>query len=78
MLSNFEFRDFSRISYKKTDKINIFRYFMPNVSAPSVFVQMSWNLQQMTTPYRGNKVKETILKILKFGDFMPIMNEKRS
>ena len=40
-LSHFEVGDFSRISYKKTDKIDILRYFTPNVSAPSIFVQMS-------------------------------------
>ena len=39
-LSHFEVRNFSRISYKKTDKIDILRYFTPNVSAPSIFVQM--------------------------------------
>ena len=32
-LSYFEVRDFGRISYKKTDKIDILRYFTPNLSA---------------------------------------------
>ena len=40
-LLQFEVRDFGRISYKKTDKIDILRYFTPNVSAPSIFVQIS-------------------------------------
>ena len=31
-LSHFEVCDFSRISYKKTDKIDILRYFTSNVS----------------------------------------------
>ena len=48
-LSHFEVRDFGRISYRKTDKIDILRYFTPKVSAPSIFVQISWNLLQMTT-----------------------------
>ena len=37
-LSHFEVRGFGRISYKKTDKIEILRYFTPNVSAPSILV----------------------------------------
>ena len=57
-LSHFEVRDFGRISYKKMDKIDILRYFTPNVSAPSIFVQISWNLHQMTTPYRWTKLRE--------------------
>ena len=40
-LWHFEVRDFGRVSYKKTDKIDILRYFTPNVSAPSIFVQIS-------------------------------------
>ena len=64
-LSHFEVGDFSRISYKKTDKIDILRYFTPNVSAPSIFVQMSWNLHQMTTPYRGTKLRRLFWKFWK-------------
>ena len=40
-LSYFEVCDIGRISYKKTAKIDILRYFTPKVSAPSIFVQMS-------------------------------------
>ena len=40
-LLHFEVRDFGRISYKKPDKIAILRYFTPNVSAPSILVQIS-------------------------------------
>ena len=66
-LSHFEVRDFSRISYKKTDKIDILRYFTPNVSAPSIFVQISWNLHQMTTPYRGPKLRRLFWKFWKLA-----------
>ena len=51
-LSHFEVHDFGRISHKKTDKIDVLRYFTPNVSAPSIFVRIGWNLHQITTPYR--------------------------
>ena len=40
-LSHFEVRDFGRISYKKMDKIDILRYVKRNVSAPSIYVQIS-------------------------------------
>ena len=66
-LSHFEFPDFGRISYKKTDKIDILRYFTPNVSAPSIFVQISWNLHQMTTPYRGPKLRRLFWKFWKLA-----------
>ena len=32
-LPHFEVRDFGRISYKKTDKIDILSYFTPNLSS---------------------------------------------
>ena len=38
---HFEVHEFGRISYKKIDKIDILRYFTPNVSAHSIFVQIS-------------------------------------
>ena len=66
-LSHFEVRNFSRISYKKMDKIDISRYFTPNVSAPSIFVQISWNLHQMTTPYRGPKLRRLFWKFWKLA-----------
>ena len=66
-LSHFEVRDFSRISYKKWTKIKILRYLTPNVSAPLIFVQISRNLHQMTTPYRGPKLRRLYWKFWKFA-----------
>ena len=50
-ISHFEVLDFGSISYKETDKIDILRCFKQNVSALSIFVQISWNLHQMTITY---------------------------
>ena len=35
-LLHFEVCDFGRISYEKTDKIDILKYFTPNVTALSI------------------------------------------
>ena len=51
-LSHFEVRGFGRISYEKTNKIDILRYFTPNISSPLIFVQISLNFHQITTLYR--------------------------
>ena len=48
-LSHFEVRGFGRITYKERDKIDISRYFTPDVSAPSILVQISRNAHQMVT-----------------------------
>ena len=66
-LSHFEVRDFGRISYKKTDKIDILRYFTPNVSAPSIFVQISWDLHQMTSSYWEIKLRRIFWKFWKLA-----------
>ena len=55
-LSHLEVGNFSRTSYKKTDIIDILRYVTTSVSAPLIFVQMSWKLHQMITRYRGTKL----------------------
>ena len=39
-----------------TVKIDILRTFTPNVWSPSIFDQISWNLHQITTAYRGTKL----------------------
>ena len=82
-LLHFEVRDFGRISYKKTVKIDVLRYITPNVSIPLNFVQMSWSLHQMTRPYKEAnlrwlflKIKEAFLKILEIGNSMPILDNK--
>ena len=56
-LFHFEVHDFWRISHKRTDKIGTLTYFTPNVSAPSILVQISSNLHRMTTPYSGIKFR---------------------
>ena len=56
-LTHFEVDNFGRISYKKTDKIDIFKHFTSNVTAPPILVKISWNLQQITTPYRQTKLR---------------------
>ena len=48
---------------------HILRYLMPNVSAPSIFVQISWNLHQMTTPYRVKKLREIFWKLAILATF---------
>ena len=76
-LLQFEFRDFGRVSFKKTDKIGILRYFTPNVSPPSIYVQITWNLHQISTSYRETKLRELFFGILKIGDFKQLKHEKR-
>ena len=54
-LPNFEVRNFNYNSYEEADKIDILRYFTQNVSAPSTFVKISWNLHQMTAHYNAEQ-----------------------
>ena len=66
-LLHFEVRDFGRISNKEIEKSQILWYFTPNVSGPSIFAQISWNLDQMFPPYRGTKPRKLFWKFWKLA-----------
>ena len=66
-LLHFEVSDFNRISYKRTDKIDVLRYFAPNISAPSICVQISRDLHQITTPCRVLKLRRLFKEFWKLA-----------
>ena len=60
-LSHFEVRDFGRISYKKTDKIDILRYFTPNLSSTFNICRNELKFAPDDQTIWGNKIKEAFL-----------------
>ena len=58
-ISHFEICDFGRISYEKTDRIDILRNLTSNISSPTILVQISCTLHQVNTQQKYHKIDKS-------------------